>query len=84
MAISFRGRPARSLRALPGRSDNRTRSLSKVMESDLFGVSEDLDGFVNVGNEVADAAGEVIRRYFRKKVEILDKDDLSTILLELC
>ncbi|CAN6446538.1 unnamed protein product [Victoria cruziana] len=51
------------------------------MESDLFGVSEDLDGFVNVGNEVADAAGEVIRRYFRKKVEILDKDDLSPVTI---
>ena len=37
----------------------------------------DLDCFVEVGNKLADAAGEVIRNYFRKKFEILDKEDLS-------
>lgn len=42
------------------------------------GVAEpDLDLFAEVGNKVADAAGEVIRKYFRSKFEILDKEDLS-------
>lgn len=36
-----------------------------------------LDRFAEVGNYLADAAGEVIRKYFRKKFEILDKEDLS-------
>ena len=39
--------------------------------------SSDLDRFAEVGNELADAAGEVIRKYFRKSFDILDKDDLS-------
>jgi inositol-phosphate phosphatase/L-galactose 1-phosphate phosphatase/histidinol-phosphatase len=37
--------------------------------------------FVEVGNQLADAAGEVIRKYFRKKVEILIKDDLSPVTI---
>ncbi|KAL6011400.1 hypothetical protein ACLOJK_001848 [Asimina triloba] len=37
----------------------------------------DVDCFVQVGNKVADAAGEVTRKYFRKKFEILDKEDLT-------
>lgn len=42
------------------------------------GVGEpDLDLLADVGNKVADAAGEVIRKYFRSKFEILDKEDLS-------
>ena len=38
---------------------------------------QQLSRFVAVGNEVADAAGQVIREYFRSKFDILDKDDLS-------
>ncbi|XWS54947.1 hypothetical protein CRYUN_Cryun10bG0133200 [Craigia yunnanensis] len=41
----------------------------------------DLDCFVEVGNKLADAAGEVIRIYFRKKFEILDKEDLSPVTI---
>lgn len=37
----------------------------------------DLDRFAEVANKVADAAGEVIRGYFRKKFEIIDKADFS-------
>ncbi|KAI4375698.1 hypothetical protein MLD38_013536 [Melastoma candidum] len=39
--------------------------------------SLDLDVFAAAARRMADAAGEVIRLYFRKKFEILDKDDLS-------
>lgn len=37
----------------------------------------DLDRFAQVANRLADAAGEVIRKYFRKSFDILDKEDLS-------
>lgn len=39
----------------------------------------ELDRFAEIGNELADAAGEVIRQYFRKSFDILDKDDLSPV-----
>lgn len=46
------------------------------------GISEpDLDRFADVGNKLADAAGEVIRKYFRKKFEIIDKEDLSPVTI---
>ncbi|MQL82611.1 hypothetical protein Taro_015114 [Colocasia esculenta] len=41
----------------------------------------EMDRFVEVGNALADAAGEVIRKYFRKSFEILDKDDLSPVTI---
>lgn len=37
----------------------------------------EVNRFADVGNKVADAAGEVIRKYFRKKFDILHKDDSS-------
>ncbi|ERM98754.1 hypothetical protein AMTR_s00082p00120830 [Amborella trichopoda] len=37
--------------------------------------------FEKVANKVADAAGEVIRGYFRKSFTILDKDDLSPVTI---
>lgn len=40
----------------------------------------ELDLFADVGNKVADASGDVIRKYFRKTFDILDKDDLSELL----
>ncbi|XP_068642482.1 bifunctional phosphatase IMPL2, chloroplastic [Aristolochia californica] len=41
----------------------------------------DVDLYVEVGNKVADAAGGVIRKYFRQSFEILDKDDLSPVTI---
>ncbi|XP_047939489.1 bifunctional phosphatase IMPL2, chloroplastic isoform X2 [Salvia hispanica] len=41
----------------------------------------DLDRFADVGNQLADAAGDVIRRYFRKSFDILDKPDLSPVTI---
>lgn len=37
----------------------------------------ELDRFSDVGNALADASGEVIRKYFRKKFDIVDKVDMS-------
>ncbi|XP_017258339.1 bifunctional phosphatase IMPL2, chloroplastic [Daucus carota subsp. sativus] len=41
----------------------------------------ELDGFALVGNQIADAAGEVIRKYFRKTFDIVDKEDLSPVTI---
>ncbi|KAI5673153.1 hypothetical protein M9H77_13517 [Catharanthus roseus] len=39
-------------------------------------------GTVEVGpNKLADASGEVIRKYFRKSFDILDKEDLSPVII---
>lgn len=46
-----------------------------------IGVEDEIDGLVEVGNKVADAAGEVIRKYFRKSFEIIDKEDLSPVTI---
>jgi inositol-phosphate phosphatase/L-galactose 1-phosphate phosphatase/histidinol-phosphatase len=37
----------------------------------------ELDLFVQVANTVTDAAREVLRKYFRKKFDIVNKEDLS-------
>ncbi|CAK9142047.1 unnamed protein product [Ilex paraguariensis] len=41
----------------------------------------ELERFAEVGNELADAAGEVIRKYFRKSFDIVDKEDLSPVTI---
>ncbi|TKY75422.1 Bifunctional phosphatase IMPL2 [Spatholobus suberectus] len=41
----------------------------------------ELSRFAEVGNNVADAAGEVIRKYFRKNFDILQKHDLSPVTI---
>ncbi|CAL9228600.1 unnamed protein product [Arabidopsis halleri] len=41
----------------------------------------ELDRFAAVGNALADASGEVIRKYFRKKFDIVDKDDMSPVTI---
>ncbi|KAH9319899.1 hypothetical protein KI387_021668, partial [Taxus chinensis] len=40
-----------------------------------------IDEFVEVGNKIADAAGHLIRQYFRKHVDILDKEDSSPVTI---
>ncbi|KAJ6671413.1 3'(2')5'-BISPHOSPHATE NUCLEOTIDASE [Salix viminalis] len=52
-------------------------SQSNPLQLDL--TEADLDGFSDVANKLADASGEVIRKYFRKKFEIIDKEDLSPV-----
>jgi hypothetical protein len=37
----------------------------------------ELDHFTQVANTISDVAGEVIRKYFRKKFDIVNKEDLS-------
>jgi len=40
-----------------------------------------LNRFAEVGNTLADAAGEVIRKYFRKNFDVIHKHDLSGLLV---
>jgi len=40
-----------------------------------------LDAAALLAAELADAAGEVVRRYFRQPVEIIDKDDASPVTI---
>jgi inositol-phosphate phosphatase/L-galactose 1-phosphate phosphatase/histidinol-phosphatase len=40
-----------------------------------------LDAAALLAAELADAAGEVVRRYFRQSVEIIDKDDASPVTI---
>lgn len=41
----------------------------------------EIERFAAVGNEMADASGKVIRKYFRQSFAILDKDDLSPVTI---
>nr|XP_043627926.1 bifunctional phosphatase IMPL2, chloroplastic [Erigeron canadensis] len=43
--------------------------------------SEDLDHFETVADRLADASGDVIRKYFRKRFDIVDKPDLSPVTI---
>lgn len=52
----------------PGRPDSTVPFPPKSFE---------LDRFAEVANKVADASGEVIRKFFRQKFDILDKEDFS-------
>ncbi|CAK7329655.1 unnamed protein product [Dovyalis caffra] len=60
-------------------SNSNLSNQSNPLQLDL--AEADLDGFSNVANKLADASGEVIRKYFRKKFEILDKEDLSPVTI---
>ncbi|EPS69447.1 hypothetical protein M569_05318, partial [Genlisea aurea] len=56
------------------------RCINKVdvgAESNRF----DLNLFVDFGNKLADASGAVIRQYFRKNFDVLDKEDLSPVTI---
>lgn len=55
-----------------------TSALSNGVQTAKLGFGDtELDRFADVANKLADAAGEVIRKYFRKSFDILDKEDLS-------
>ncbi|CAI0377476.1 unnamed protein product [Linum tenue] len=56
-------------------------SASQLPDDGSFLSSTELDGFADIAGKLADASGEVIRKYFRKKFEILDKDDLSPVTI---
>uniref|UniRef100_A0A2P2PLK6 Uncharacterized protein n=1 Tax=Rhizophora mucronata TaxID=61149 RepID=A0A2P2PLK6_RHIMU len=57
-------------------SNSRLSDLTDPLFSDF-----DLDRLVGVANSLADASGDVIRKYFRKKFDILDKEDLSPVTI---
>ncbi|XP_072999187.1 bifunctional phosphatase IMPL2, chloroplastic [Typha latifolia] len=57
-------------------SSSFTSPVSMSMENEA-----ELDRFVAVANKVADAAGEVLRKYFRQRFDIIDKEDLSPVTI---
>ncbi|KAK9129787.1 hypothetical protein Sjap_010274 [Stephania japonica] len=69
--------------SLRSRLDSIMVSLSNAAlhSSVKLGFESEIDRFVEVGNRVADAAGDVIRKYFRNKFEIIDKEDLSPVTI---
>lgn len=62
-------------------SNSKQPNLSEESPSEMS--ETELDRFAAVGNALADASGEVIRKYFRKKFDIVDKDDMSKSRLVL-
>ncbi|XP_052193222.1 bifunctional phosphatase IMPL2, chloroplastic [Diospyros lotus] len=57
-------------------------SLSDRIETAYSGIHQsEIDRFAEVGNQLADAAGDVIRKYFRKSFDIVDKEDLSPVTI---
>ncbi|KAM7479332.1 hypothetical protein LguiA_027545 [Lonicera macranthoides] len=58
-----------------------TSSSTRSTLSSMPFQDHDLNLFADVANKLADAAGEVIRKYFRKKFEILDKEDSSPVTI---
>ncbi|KAG2319030.1 hypothetical protein Bca4012_054705 [Brassica carinata] len=60
-------------------SNSKRTEVRKDSSSELS--ATDLDRFVDVANDLADASGEVIRKYFRKKFDIVDKDDMSPVTI---
>ncbi|KAJ8530201.1 hypothetical protein K7X08_037036 [Anisodus acutangulus] len=66
--------------SLPNMTSN--CALSNQAEIAELGIEDsELDEFAAVGNKIADAAGDVIRKYFRKSFDILDKEDLSPVTI---
>ncbi|KAL2612319.1 hypothetical protein R1flu_024011 [Riccia fluitans] len=51
------------------------------MAASFLGEDLEMKAFVDVGHEVADAAGEIIRRYFRTRFDIITKEDLSPVTI---
>ncbi|KAL8195349.1 hypothetical protein R6Q57_025752 [Mikania cordata] len=41
----------------------------------------EIDHFAIIADKLADAAGDVIRKYFRKRFDIVDKEDLSPVTI---
>ncbi|KAK9942638.1 hypothetical protein M0R45_008292 [Rubus argutus] len=80
--------PSLSLTHLPLRRRRSTLAMASGFEhpNDVvplpLGIDRtELDRFAAVANKVADASGEVIRKYFRQKFDILDKDDSSPVTI---
>ncbi|KAL2537584.1 myo-inositol monophosphatase like 2 [Forsythia ovata] len=61
--------------------NSNSNSNSDIQTVDLGFDHLDLDRFADVGNKLADASGDVIRKYFRKSFDIIDKEDLSPVTI---
>ncbi|KAL4013264.1 hypothetical protein IC575_025426 [Cucumis melo] len=75
--VSLPSRPSHFLSSVM--SSNSQFSNDAHTAIDMCSDAHDLDRFAEVASWVADAAGDVIRKYFRKKFEIIDKPDFSPV-----
>lgn len=70
--------------ALSFNSNNQMRtspSISALPKTNNEPANFDLDRYADVANKMADAAGGIIRKYFRKTFDILHKDDQSPVTI---
>ncbi|KAJ0801211.1 putative phosphoric monoester hydrolase [Helianthus annuus] len=74
--------------ALPKSRRFISMSTSRPAVSNGFGAvktvdvtDSELDRFAVIADKLADAAGDVIRKYFRKRFDIIDKEDLSPVTI---
>ncbi|KAL6963828.1 Bifunctional phosphatase IMPL2, chloroplastic [Sarracenia purpurea var. burkii] len=86
LPLFYKSSPSIFIHRLPTLRFSHRRFTSTMISNSVFSrriepVNSDLDRFVEVGNKLADAAGEVIRMYFRKNFDILDKEDLSPVTI---
>ncbi|XP_065020210.1 bifunctional phosphatase IMPL2, chloroplastic-like [Musa acuminata AAA Group] len=56
-------------------------SIPRTDPAKRMSVTAEMERFAEVANTVADAAGEVLRKYFRQSFEIIDKEDLSPVTI---
>ncbi|KAJ3687248.1 hypothetical protein LUZ61_016412 [Rhynchospora tenuis] len=63
----------------------RPRSILPIPQSGCLAEQQpaemDIDSLVQVAHSVADVAGQVLRKYFRQRFDIIDKDDLSPVTI---
>ncbi|KAJ4769563.1 Inositol-1-monophosphatase [Rhynchospora pubera] len=71
ISISLSTRP-RSILPILSSSSNSQMEMEMEME---------IDSLVQVAHSVADVAGQVLRKYFRQRFDIIDKDDLSPVTI---
>lgn len=58
-----------------------TRLLVTASEAQPSPSSPSLGEFLELAHQLADAAGEILLQYFRKRFEIVDKEDLSPVTI---
>ncbi|KAL1309007.1 hypothetical protein HN51_051663 [Arachis hypogaea] len=78
---SFAAPSALSLCHFTGGGLQAIRPRARAMAASTPNAPPHLNLFADVANKVADAAGVVIRQYFRSKFDIIQKDDLSPVTI---
>ncbi|KAF3329038.1 bifunctional phosphatase IMPL2 [Carex littledalei] len=79
LSVSFSSLPTRLKSIHPIHSSTSSSSNCDCLaETEKSG---NMDSLVQVAHSVADVAGKVLRKYFRQRFDIIDKDDLSPVTI---